>query len=514
MLFQDGDSNEELTKEPALSIFEDVLDPSEVNCDGCDDAADVSTARYRIHLKNLAQFYLISDYLSVGASFRMVSRILAMTKESTSLASLVSVSEGKVDAFARYVCALNLQSLKDLLARVWTFFVAMDMSIHMATSYLNIRIRLHRKSSILNFHLLAIPMFSRHTGEQIFLHAAKALDVLALSWKKLILSISTDGERKMTGSLDIQLDIKLQCFFASLMYEQFYSSLTSLISYLRRQQNLINDMKIKAPTVSNIRWESMGKVAICVSPSVAPSPLWWIVLMFIEKISAEATITFRSLEGLTTIVSKQREGLQRLHDVYIRLFKASQPLSVEDTNAVDHGISVLSEDYRYSLQLSDVTEVLEDLGLFVAGKIEGTNLAVCKVNLIAGVISIVAERDSSNKAAAEMPHVLPHQLVMLRGRELSDILKIQTPRLRTTCSITEIDIIEQEFAQLQSAYHRESSFKAMLDACAFPGTSTVESDFSIVKWEKDVGRASLTDFSLEVILHAKQFNQMRSINVQ
>jgi hypothetical protein len=49
-------------------------------------------------------------------------------------------------------------------------------------------------------------------------------------------------------------------------------------------------------------------------------------------------------------------------------------------------------------------------------------------------------------------------------------------------------------------------------AIAFPGTSTVESDFSIVKWEKDVGRASLTDFSLEGILHAKQFKQMQSIN--
>ncbi|BBN17363.1 hypothetical protein MPTK1_7g13940 [Marchantia polymorpha subsp. ruderalis] len=100
MLFQDGDSNENITKERALSIFEDVLEPSEGNCDGCDDAADVSTARYRIHLKNPAQFYLISDYLSIGASFRMASRILTMTKESTGLASLGSVSEGKVAAFA------------------------------------------------------------------------------------------------------------------------------------------------------------------------------------------------------------------------------------------------------------------------------------------------------------------------------------------------------------------------------------------------------------------------------
>ena len=45
-------------------------------------------------------------------------------------------------------------------------------------------------------------------------------------------------------------------------------------------------------------------------------------------------------------------------------------------------------------------------------------------------------------------------------------------------------------------------------AIAFPGTSTVESDFSIVKWEKDNSRVSLTDFSLEGILHDKQFKQM------
>ncbi|CAK9209291.1 unnamed protein product [Sphagnum troendelagicum] len=325
MLFQDDDNNEEITKERALSIFEDILDPSEGNRDGCDDAADVSTARYRIHLKNPAQVYLICDYLSVGAS----------------------------------------------------------------------------------------------------------------------------------------------------------------------------------------------------------------------------------LEGLTTIVAQQLEGLRRLHDVYARLLKASGPLSMEEAMAVDRAIAVVSEYQKYSLKISNVEAVLEDLGLFVAGKIEETgaeamaellkSLAVCTVNLIAGVISIVAERDSSNEAATEMPPVLPHQLVMLRGREFSEILKVQTPRLRTTCSITEIDIIEQEFAELQSAYHRERCFKAVLDACgphtsfdegwkltqdrfcslrefcgglatAFPGTSTVESDFSIVKWEKDVGRASLTNFSLEGILHAKQFKQMRSIN--
>ena len=128
----------------------------------------------------------------------MASRILAMTKENTGLTSLGSVFEGKVAAFARFVFALNLQSLKNLLARVWTFSVAMDMSTHLATSYLDIRILLPWKGSILNFHLLTIPMFARHTGEEIFLHAAKALDVLAHSWKKMVVSVSTDGECKVT----------------------------------------------------------------------------------------------------------------------------------------------------------------------------------------------------------------------------------------------------------------------------------------------------------------------------
>ena len=88
--------------------------------------------------------------------------------------------------------------------------------------------------------------------------------------------------------------------------------------------------------------------------------------------------------------------------------------------------------------------------------------------------------------------------------------------------------------------HRKSSSKTVIDACdchtsfedgwklaqdrfltlqeffggietAFTGTSTVESDFSIIKWEKDNSRVSLTDLSLEGILHANQFKQMRAI---
>ena len=255
----------------------------------------------------------------------------------------------------------------------------------------------------------------------------------------MVVSISTDGERKMTGRIQgaatcfeqaalpgffriwcglHQLDLKLQSFFVSLMGEHFYSSLMSLIAYLRRQKNLIKDMNTKTPTVSDTRWESMSTVSGCFKsnrvgvlayldlkkPSVAPSPSWWIVIMFIHKISAEATITFRNLEGLTTIVSQQREGLRHLHGVYAQLFNASGPLSDEDADVVDLGVAVVSNDCLFLIQLSDVKEVLEDLGIFVLENIEETgadamtelvkDISVCTVNLIAGVDYIVAERDS------------------------------------------------------------------------------------------------------------------------
>ena len=48
-------------------------------------------------------------------------------------------------------------------------------------------------------------------------------------------------------------------------------------------------------------------------------------------------------------------------------------------------------------------------------------------------------------------------------------------------------------------------------ATAFPNTATVESDFSVIGWEKDDTRRDLTDFSLEGILHSKQFRELKKL---
>ena len=48
-------------------------------------------------------------------------------------------------------------------------------------------------------------------------------------------------------------------------------------------------------------------------------------------------------------------------------------------------------------------------------------------------------------------------------------------------------------------------------ASVMPGTARVDSDFSIITWTKDPNTQRLTDFSLEAILHCKQFGRMRKL---
>ncbi len=141
------------------------------------------------------------------------------------------------------------------------------------------------------------------------------------------------------------------------------------------------------------------------------------------------------------------------------------------------------------------------------------------------------------------PPVLPHQFVKLRGRDLSITVQTHRERLLSRWSLTKIDLIEQQFDSLLVAYQSEEAFKNALENCGaatgfkegwlltggrfpelqdfcgglatvFPGTATVESDFSVLKYAKNDYRTALTDFSLEGILHAKQFRMLQAIDTQ
>ena len=48
-------------------------------------------------------------------------------------------------------------------------------------------------------------------------------------------------------------------------------------------------------------------------------------------------------------------------------------------------------------------------------------------------------------------------------------------------------------------------------AAVFANTASVESDFSILGWERDEYRLSMTDLSLEGVLHCKQYDAIEKL---
>jgi hypothetical protein len=56
-------------------------------------------------------------------------------------------------------CAVGLQTLSDVLAKVSGFSLALDVSTLHSNSYLDVRIQFTLNDIIHNYHMLAIPLF-------------------------------------------------------------------------------------------------------------------------------------------------------------------------------------------------------------------------------------------------------------------------------------------------------------------------------------------------------------------
>jgi hypothetical protein len=140
---------------------------------------------------------------------------------------------------------------------------------------------------------------------------------------------------------------------------------------------------------------------------------------------------------------------------------------------------------------------------------------------------------------SSFPLVLPHELVKLSAAEFIRKMRRYSYRLEQHYSSEHIDIIVDEHKQLLHAYRTKQVLKQNINALSsqsafkdgwslfdgrfsnlmefygvittlFPGTNTVEFNFSILRWEKDAFHKSLSNFGLEGVLQAKQWMFMSS----
>ena len=162
-------------------------------------------------------------------------------------------------------------------------------------------------------------------------------------------------------------------------------------------------------------------------------------------------------------------------------------------------------------------------------------IAMYAISLITGLMSVKAERDSANGALErDAPPVLPAQLVKLRhGAFVQDVLEPYRNHIAKFWTPELIDQIEEDHRDLLKFYGSDQVLRAAIDqhdinttfdqawdcapgrfahirafcgglATVFANTTSVESDFSILKWELDEFRTSMMHISLEGVFQAKQ----------
>jgi hypothetical protein len=528
-------------------------------------------------------FGLVVRYVSCGTSFRMASNIIGCTYDVLANPGLRACSRQDVSNFIRVVCAVNLQRIARHLRRSWGFSIAMDSATHQSTSYLDLRFRVYipEFSNIVNLHGCALPMFDRHTGEVMFTMVSKLLNVLCPNWNICLLGVTSDGARNMTGRvagvvtrLDNamhdachltriwcgahQLDLVMEDIMSNIVKERFFSVMTGFITHLTRQLNLIAEMQTTCPRVVN-RWLSTEKVISwfklhrpqllahieAKKPASAPPRLWWVALLAMHHFTTRTAITFRSIQGLTTLADQQQAALNDLIGYFIGDVGVTGPLTPESIAALDPATHVVSG--RYAVAIVSVQEFLRGLATWVDSLIDESSIteqkdleqdvALVYVTACNRIDEISIYRDHNNNACADpssLPPVLPHELVKLSAANFIRKIRQHAFRLEHRFKAGQIEAIADEHKTLLHAYRSEPTLKEGIDslsgrssfqdgwsllssrlpnlmgycgvvATLFPGTSTVESDFSILRWEKDCFRKGLSDFGLEGVLQAKQF---------
>jgi hypothetical protein len=230
---------------------------------------------------------------------------------------------------------------------------------------------------------------------------------------------------------------------------------------------------------------------------------------------------------------------------YCRLTGVTGPLCDDDLAQIDR--SRVEVCGQYALAHTDAKSFLYNRDIWCLENLPSlsednrssliSSVSTMFVQAVRDIAEIVFERDLNHGASGELLPVLPMQLASVDMRQFDVIIiNDQKPRLLNRLSTTEINHDEKDFfsrsqslrgrgpfqkspwgvQRQQNRLHERDRFSAIRAFCrdlatSFPNTASVESDFSILGWGKDAFRKSLTDFSLEGILHCKQFDQLMAL---
>jgi hypothetical protein len=207
--------------------------------------------------------------------------------------------------------------------------LASDGSTHRGQSFFDLRLRVCYRGDLVNLHLVALPMFERHSAMNIFNLITKFMDAMYSKWRSKLIGVSMDGKNTMTGRhagvvtrliacadnnvLRIwcaphQIDIVVKAVVEAIDNGVWVKQVYTFSVFLRAQDNLIIQMNVKCPKKTN-RWAHLGRLLnFYISyrrplleytqnkkTELMPSDLWWIITYAVAPAIDSINITLVQL---------------------------------------------------------------------------------------------------------------------------------------------------------------------------------------------------------------------------
>ena len=286
-----------------------------------------------------------------------------------------------------------------------------------------------------------------------------------------------------------------------------------------------------------------------------PPDWWWVIVAGIKAVIEYINPVFVKLQGRTLLISQQTTILVKLADDLSIHVGIEGPFDIEEIAAISTAVAGFNSTHgRWSIPHGKVVEFLNDQGMYIRHTLDSLDdewhqkvveaIGSLLVTVVERIRGIQVERDSQNNPAEDLPPVLPHELVKLRTAEFGrTVVDRHLVQLRESWDEATIAQIEEQHQLLRVAYDRDATIKSALDsessvhsfeadwalvegfglevqvlrdfcggiATVPANTATVESDFSILGWEKDEYRKCLSDLALEGIMHSKQFELLGNL---
>jgi hypothetical protein len=352
-----------------------------------------------------------------------------------------------------------------------------------------------------------------------------------------------------------QIDIIVKSSTEGIDGDAYVKDVYSFSVHLWSQHNLIIQMGVKCPKKTN-RWVHLGRVlnfykeyrrsiiahTLEKHPEKLPLDMWWVITYAVAPAVDEINITFAKLQSRSLLVAQQAKFVNALIGTLTAMF-CIEVIDPDQSDDDDGEIKYISIESMW-IDVAGIENHIRDQGLAAGKFFDALNAtdqnAVIKeitsyaIMLVTGLTGVKAERDENNQPLDhDAPPIMPQQLVTLRpAKFIQEVLDKYRDRLQKFWTSNEFEEIEADHRDLVKMYRDDENMRNVIDkhdvntlfndtwdcvprfkhlrafcgglATIFPNTTSIESDFSILKLKLDAFHTALMHLSLEGIMQAKQ----------